>query len=168
MARPTKEPKSKVIKVRISEEMDAKIAAIGGNKSDVIRNLIRGFVPQNEHDAEVGILKEIIERYEKTIDALNERIESFVPQNDSFVPQNGMINDLEAMLGAFGMTIEEFLTEAHEKLESGAITIEGGKIVINECPFDYRRFVEACEENRVDPQKMIDTAAQNIWRSGRA
>lgn len=189
MARPTNEPKNKLIKARISEEMYEKIGSFGENKSDVIRNIIEEFVTQNSnvtHNKSNVIQKDnssvtqnkdnYVTQYEHLKDKFNTLSTRVRPEaqelwsNEIYTGLeickigNLVNDDLEIMLASLGMTLDEFLTEAHDKLESGALTIENGEIIVNECPFNFDKFIEACNEKGVDYQKAIDKATQMVWR----
>lgn len=147
--RPTNDPKTEVIKIRVNEET-AKELRSRGNVSAVVRELVMeglknpksdSFVPHENHG---------------DISADNE-----LSKYDLTEP---IVADLRQMVKLCGGELGEFIKDLTVRLDEGELTIENGVLSSEgSCPFDYKNFMDACQEKGVNPQKMIDQAAQTVW-----
>lgn len=135
MARTTSEPKTRTIKLRISEELLTEIGE--GNVSERVRELIKkgleGNVPQN-----------------------SERHKNNVPQKE--MPY---LSDIEEMCKLLKIEVGEFFKGIEEGLNEGQITYDG-KLEFHE-DVDLSRFKEACDEKGVSYQKAVDKMTQMVW-----
>lgn len=136
MARPTEEKKEKTIKLRISEELYGEIASKGRNLSETIREILRNsFVPQNSNEKN---------------------------QKSGLTPSKE-VKEIESMAVFFGFTLDEMLKKIYEGLNDGTLTIENGRIV-GIPDLELENFKEACHDMGVEPQKILDKAAQGVRR----
>lgn len=114
--RPTNDPKTEVIKIRVNEET-AKELRSRGNVSAVVRELVTeglknpksdSFVPHENH-GDISTDNEL-SKYGITTD---------------------IIADLAEMVKLCGGNLGEVLRDMHDRLESGELTIENGKLVMD-------------------------------------
>lgn len=154
--RTTNEPKTKTIKLRISEELAMQIGE--GNVSERVRELIRkGLgeeVPQKKID-----LSEYVPR--KEVEELRREIEK-----NKTVPQNQInLSELEGMTRFFDMSVEDFLHQVCERLNEGFVSVEGGKVVTYDSSgINLERFKEVCHEKNIDVQKGMEKCVQMLMR----
>ena len=137
MARTTSEPKTRTIKLRISEELLTEIGE--GNVSDRVRELIKkgleGNVPQKAEGQKDN-----------------------VPQKE--IPY---LSDIEGMCQFLGIELEDFFKQIEEGLNEGRITYDGELEFHGEEDVDLSRFKEACDEKGVSYQKAVDKMTQMVW-----
>lgn len=157
MSRPTDSVKSKVIKVRVDEELESRIRGRGDNLSESIRNLI-----------EVGLKNPVGN--------------DFVPQNktgentlqNSFVPQLGkeesiILKDIESMVKCTGGTLKEFLDDLDLKLTMETLPLKEGVIDLNRLETDMelegilKNLEDACEEKGVSMIEALKRTIQGVF-----
>lgn len=76
---------------------------------------------------------------------------------------NNDLKEVESMANFFGLTLNEMLSKICEGLTDGTLTIENGKIV-GTPDLELENFKEACHDMGVEPQKILDKAAQGVRR----
>jgi hypothetical protein len=161
--RTTNEPKTKTIKLRISEELASQIGE--GNVSERVRELIRKglgeSVPQNTSQEEID-LSEYVPR--KEVEELLREIEEL--KRNETVPQNNVnLTEIEGMTTFFDMSVEDFLHQVCERLNEGYVSIEGGKVVTYDSSgVNLERFKEVCHEKNIDVQKGMEKCVQVLMR----
>jgi len=162
MARPTNDPKTNIIRVRVNDELARELASYGDNLSGTIREMIyagikaTSSVPLNSTPFDVPQDKK----------SFSDSVlhENSVSHDSSVLPSwweesKDIISDIEQMVKLSGGSMADFLSMLDEKLMMGEVTVTGL------CPFDYKGFMDACYEKGVDPQEAINRAAQMVWRS---
>lgn len=139
MSRPTERPKTKVIKVRISEELDGLIKSRGDNLSETIRELIKaGLAPQKDN----------------------------VPPKDT-ITRN--LKDIESMVVCAGGDLDSFLDDLDFKLTMEIICLKDGLIDADRYEGDKEVEKEladlrmACEEKGVSLAEAVKKAKQGVW-----
>ena len=133
MSRPTDRPKTKVIKVRISEELEGLIKSRGDNLSETIRELIKaGLAPQKDNVSQT--LKDI----ESMVVCAGGDLDSF-------------LDDLDFKLTMEIICLKDGLIDADR--------YEGDKEVEKELA-DLRM---ACEEKGVSLAEAVKKAKQGVW-----
>lgn len=73
------------------------------------------------------------------------------------------IKEIESMANFFGLTLNEMLKKIYEGLNDGTLTIENGRIV-GTPDLELENFKEACHDMGVEPQKILEKAAQGVRR----
>lgn len=139
MSRPTEIPKTKVIKVRISEELEGLIKSRGDNLSETIRELIKaGLAPQKDN----------------------------VPPKDT-ITRN--LKDIESMVVCAGGDLDSFLDDLDFKLTMEIICLKDGLIDADRYEGDKEVEKEladlrmACEEKGVSLAEAVKKAKQGVW-----
>lgn len=139
MSRPTERPKTKVIKVRISEELEGLIKSRGDNLSETIRELIKaGLAPQKDN----------------------------VPPKDT-ITRN--LKDIESMVVCAGGDLDSFLDDLDFKLTMEIICLKDGLIDAERYEGDKEVEKEladlrmACEEKGVSLAEAVKKAKQGVW-----
>lgn len=135
MARPTEEPKTKVIKVRLTKEQLDEIGG-GNNLSARIRELIWLGLDRREIDREAPHYK----------------------------VSDGDLGEIAAMAEFSGISTEGLLHNIRIMLENGDIKLNQGFMYVETCPFNYQRFLEICKDKRVPPQEAMDKMCQMLAR----
>ena len=74
------------------------------------------------------------------------------------------LDDIKQMTQFWNSTLSGIIKDLRLKMNSGAISAKDNEILINECPFSFDKFIEACNEKGIDYQKAIDKATQMVWR----
>ena len=143
MARPTDEVKNHIVKCRIGDELYGKLK--GDNISDILRNALESYVAHNNN---------------------------FVPQEKNNVTQNkvvsanvGLLSDLPfdveielkdtlrmVELSSSKEEVPLFLKDLHDRLESGELQIENGKLKLG-----YSEVFEVL--NRAETKKWL----KGVW-----
>ena len=74
---------------------------------------------------------------------------------------------IETALKMGNSTTRDLMIEMADKLRSGAIGFEDGKIIIPETNSEYNlgNLIDACENKGIKVQDAINKAAQMVWRS---
>ena len=139
MSRPTEIPKTKVIKVRISEDLEGLIKSRGDNLSETIRELIKaGLAPQKDN----------------------------VPPKDT-ITRN--LKDIESMVVCAGGDLDSFLDDLDFKLTMEIICLKDGLIDVDRYEGDKEVEKEladlrmACEEKGVSLAEAVKKAKQGVW-----
>lgn len=135
MGRPTDEPKSRVIKVRLTEEQLEEIGG-GNNLSARIRELIW-----------LGLDKKKIDR-----------------EAPHYKIADGDLGEIAAMAKCSGISTEQLLRGLRQMLENGEIKCQNGFLYTDVCPFDYKELVGLCQEKRIPPQEAIKKLCQMLAR----
>lgn len=127
---------------------------IVGEKIEELRRIRR------ELKAEIDQKDEEIEGLRKSIEEKTDRLLDSVPRK--------VLEDLESMALTDGIGLSELLIDLHGKLLSGAVGLSGGISVgvVDECPFNWRVIVEACDEMGRGYEETAETVAKMIY-SGR-
>lgn len=136
--RPTNDPKTEVIKIRVNEET-AKELRSRGNVSAVVRELVTeglknpksdSFVPHENH----GDISAELSKYNLT---------------------TSIIADLAEMVKLCGGNLGEVLEDTRERLESGELTIDNGHLVMGD-EIDLTRLREIAERYHKEPQEVLN------------
>lgn len=170
MGRPTLEKKDHTVKLRISEEMWTALQKKGENISELIREYIKFglnsgrrqlYKPRNEYwESKFLALKtccdeNVVKQFEK-LDFNGLRIIGTAPQERISVDR-----EFQSIAHVFGMTGAEFAVRVVNGIEDGEIVYEDGKFVGFQ-EYDFGPFLKACKKKKVDPQEMIEKAAEMI------
>lgn len=76
---------------------------------------------------------------------------------------------IENVLEVSHSKMRDVMIDFSEKLESGEISLQDGKIILpaseeSANTLDMSNFIEACEYKGIKPQDAINKAAQMVWR----
>lgn len=137
MARPTSDPKTQVIKVRVNEELESKLREMGDNLSGTIRELLeKGTVPKKAED--------------------------FVPQEEYYIDEK-ITSDMSVMAFLNGFTYQTLIEEFHRRLEEGEIVLYEGTMILNGA-YDLSKLEDVCHDKNVDVQDAIDRLVREMYR----
>ena len=129
MGRTTNEPKTKTVKLRITEELLEEIEKVdSGNVSRTIRELIMRGLGKNS--------KKPIER--------------------PVVEMSEDLKEISSMAKCCGTTLDNMLHEVKNLLEIGEIKCANGMLYTDVCPFNYKNFIDVCKDKNVNPQEALD------------
>lgn len=186
MSRPTTDPKTKTIKLRISDDLLREIGE--GNVSERVRELIRrglnepydnprDYVPQK--DIDIGKIRErcsgeadefvgrgLWENVSILANFEVEQLKSNVPQNS--VPQidEEVLKDIEGMSRFFGLSLNEFMGKLRQGMEEGSVLYENGRFVVQNADVEeMEQIKEMCRDRNISLKKTLEAVKQMIMRS---
>ena len=129
MGRTTNEPKTKTVKLRITEELLEEIEKVdSGNVSRTIRELIMRGLGKNS--------KKPIER--------------------PVVEMSEDLKEISSMAKCCGTTLDNMIKGFRQMLEEDEIHCQNGFMYTDVCPFNYKNFIEVCKDKNVNPQEALD------------
>lgn len=98
---------------------------------------------------------------------MNEKIAEFIEGKPVKTEKNSGLSaelrDIEAMVGLFGVSFDDFSKKLCEAMNDGTIYIDEGEIKV-QTDLMLDEFYEVCHEKNVEPQEAINKVVQMLRR----
>lgn len=154
MGRPTTDPKTRVIKLRINEDIADGLDKLGGNLSENVRGFIEDGLKNLENKC--CVLQKTEENV-VLVDTANhiDVIDAFKGMTDYEV------GDFRNMCKLSGITVDELIEKVYRSWIEGRFGIENGEIVVEKDRY-HEKVVGLCLERGLDYGKMMELCIRSI------
>ncbi len=171
MSRPTDNPKTEVIKVRVNVEQAEWLKA-SGNTSKAVRDLIDRYVPQNKGIEKHGVIPEKNENEKEKIvpqgyvpqseyDAVVDELRAERVGKSPFDEDYESLAKLKSYAPLFGLKEEEYIGKIVEAIDGGVLMYENEHFV-GVGNLDTSEFEDKCRLNGENAQKALDKIARGM------